>query len=51
MDIGFSAAEQQFRAEVRDWLRANIPGTPRPLEAVDALDFDKAWQRTQYDGG
>ncbi|HMT45200.1 MAG TPA: acyl-CoA dehydrogenase family protein [Chakrabartia sp.] len=51
MDIQSSAAEQQFRAECRDWLHANVPAEKRPMNAADALDFDKAWQRRLFDAG
>lgn len=51
MDIAFSPDEQNFRAEVREWLRANVPSEPRPLEAAAAKDFDFAWQRKQFEGG
>ena len=51
MDISFSIGEQQFRAECRDWLHANVPAEKRPLNASDALDFDKAWQRRLFDAG
>jgi alkylation response protein AidB-like acyl-CoA dehydrogenase len=51
MDISFSPEEQQFRAECRDWLHANVPAEKRPLNATDALDFDKAWQRRLFDAG
>ena len=51
MDITFSAAKQQFRAECRDWLHSNVPTERRPMDASDALDFDKAWQRRLFDAG
>ncbi len=51
MDIQFSAAEQQFRAECRDWLHANVPAEKRPMNAADALDFDKGWQRCLFEAG
>lgn len=51
MDITFSPAEQQFRAECRDWLHDNVPDQRRPMDAADALDFDKAWQRRLFDAG
>lgn len=50
MDISFTVVEQQFRKQVRGWLRANVPGE-RPLEPVDAHGFDKAWQRKLFDAG
>jgi len=51
MDIAFSPEEERFREECRDWLHANVPKEKRPLDAVDALDFDKAWQRRLFDAG
>lgn len=51
MDIGFSPEEQRFRSECRQWLHAHVPTEQRPMDAVDALDFDKAWQRTLFDAG
>lgn len=51
MDIAFSLEEQHFREECRDWLHANVPAERRPLNAVDAIDFDKAWQRRLFDAG
>ncbi len=51
MDIGFSPEEQQFRAECRDWLHANVPAERRLMDAVDAIAFDKAWQSRLFDGG
>ncbi len=51
MDIAFSPEEQRFRAKCRDWLHANVPTDKRPIDAVDAIDFDKAWQRRLFDAG
>ena len=51
MDIGFSSEEMRFREECRDWLYANVPAAKRPLDAADAIDFDKAWQRRLFDAG
>lgn len=51
MDISFSPDEQRFREECRDWLSANVPSEKRPLDAADALDFDKAWQRRLFEAG
>lgn len=42
---------QHFREEVRDWLRANKPREQRPGDTAGQLEFDRAWQRAQYDGG
>lgn len=51
MDIQFSPDEQRFREECRDWLRANVPAERRPMDAADAIHFDKAWQRRLFDAG
>jgi alkylation response protein AidB-like acyl-CoA dehydrogenase len=51
MDIAFSAEDVRFREECRDWLQSNIPAGKRPLDAADAIDFDKAWQRRLFDAG
>jgi alkylation response protein AidB-like acyl-CoA dehydrogenase len=53
MDYRDSPGEKQFREDVRDWLRANRPGHERPGDGDSAgqIAYDRAWQRTQYDGG
>lgn len=51
MDILFSSEEQRFRTECRDWLHANVPAERRPMDAADAIQFDKAWQRRLFDAG
>ncbi|MGH6652212.1 MAG: acyl-CoA dehydrogenase family protein [Sphingopyxis sp.] len=51
MDIGFSPEETRFREECRDWLHAHVPAEKRPLDASDAIGFDKAWQRRLFDAG
>jgi alkylation response protein AidB-like acyl-CoA dehydrogenase len=51
MDIAFSPAETHFREQCRDWLHANVPSEKRPIDATDAIDFDKAWQRQLHDAG
>ncbi|MGD9794832.1 MAG: acyl-CoA dehydrogenase family protein [Acidimicrobiia bacterium] len=51
MDLNFTAAEREFRDEVRTWLRANVPVEERPHEPVAMRAFDLEWQRRQYDGG
>lgn len=51
MEIGFSSEERQFREQCRDWLHANVPAERRPMDAIDAIAFDKAWQRTLFDAG
>lgn len=51
MDIGFSPDEVQFREECREWLNANVPSEKRPINAAEAIEFDKAWQRQLFDAG
>lgn len=51
MNLDFTPDERLFRAEVRDWLRTNVPGERRPEDGPEMLAFDKAWQRKQYDAG
>lgn len=51
MNLEFSAAENAFRAEIRDWLADNVPRGRRPTEGPAMRDFDAAWQRTQFDAG
>jgi alkylation response protein AidB-like acyl-CoA dehydrogenase len=57
MDFRLSAAENAFRAEVRDWLKANLPpgwGTPayrEPASAAEKIGASKTWQATLYRGG
>lgn len=42
---------RHFRQEVRDWLQTNRPKDKRPHDFQGQIEFDRAWQRTQYDGG
>ena len=51
MRIGFTPEQQAFRETCRTWLGEHVPAEPRPLDALDALPFDKAWQRQLFDAG
>jgi len=51
MDIRLTPEEQNFRAEVRDWLHDNVPKDPRPADWRGWREYDLSWQRKQYDGG
>ncbi|WP_327299267.1 MULTISPECIES: acyl-CoA dehydrogenase family protein [unclassified Streptomyces] len=47
MDLDFTAAEDAFRAEARDWLAAHIPASPLPsLETAEGFAAHRAWERT-----
>ncbi|MFF0424795.1 acyl-CoA dehydrogenase family protein [Streptomyces sp. NPDC004520] len=50
MDLDFTAAEDAFRAEVRAWLAAHVPGTPLPsLETEEGFAAHREWERTLSD--
>jgi alkylation response protein AidB-like acyl-CoA dehydrogenase len=51
MDLDFSAADQEFRDEVKTWLAENVPDEGRPHDRTEMRAFDLAWQRRQYEGG
>jgi alkylation response protein AidB-like acyl-CoA dehydrogenase len=51
MRLESTVEEESFRAEVRDWLRANVPRRERPLSGMEMREFDLRWQRRQYAGG
>jgi alkylation response protein AidB-like acyl-CoA dehydrogenase len=51
MQIVESQQDALFRAELRDWLAANVPATRRPEGGDAQRDFDVAWRRRQFDGG
>ncbi|MEV4252079.1 acyl-CoA dehydrogenase family protein [Spirillospora sp. NPDC049652] len=47
MDLDFSPAQEAFRAEARDWLRAHVPAEPLPsLETAEGFAAHRAWERT-----
>jgi alkylation response protein AidB-like acyl-CoA dehydrogenase len=52
MDIGWSEAEETFRAEVRDWLEAHKPPLPMPSgDSAAGVGVHLAWERTLFDAG
>jgi hypothetical protein len=54
MDLRYTAAEQAFREELRDWLASVLPavGDPPPQDDWPARRaYDLAWQRTLFDAG
>jgi alkylation response protein AidB-like acyl-CoA dehydrogenase len=50
MDLTFSAAENDFRAELRKWLAANPPG-PEPSGEDELFGWRREWQRRLHEGG
>jgi alkylation response protein AidB-like acyl-CoA dehydrogenase len=51
MDFTVTAEDRRFRAEVRDWLRANVPKEKAPPVGPEEAVFMKAWQKKLYDAG
>jgi len=52
MDLTFSAAEEQFRAECRDWLDANVPRPALPSGDTRAgFAAHLEWERRLFDAG
>jgi len=51
MDLDFSKEEQQFREQARDWLQDNVPEDRRPHHGDAMRDYDKEWQKTQFEAG
>jgi alkylation response protein AidB-like acyl-CoA dehydrogenase len=47
MDLDFGPAEEEFRTEMRAWLRAHVPAEPLPsLETADGFAAHRGWERT-----
>ncbi|HEX2016336.1 MAG TPA: acyl-CoA dehydrogenase family protein [Solirubrobacteraceae bacterium] len=51
MDLTFSAAETDFRDELRQWLAANPPGSPPGGEGDAHYSWLRDWQRRMAEGG
>ena len=48
----FTPAQEALRAEVRDWLDANVPRLRSPsMDTADGFEAHRAWERTLFDGG
>ncbi|GGT36630.1 acyl-CoA dehydrogenase family protein [Nonomuraea spiralis] len=44
MDLDFSPAELDFRAEVRDWLAAHVPERLPPMDGPEGFEAHRAWE-------
>jgi alkylation response protein AidB-like acyl-CoA dehydrogenase len=51
MDLRFSAEDEQYRLQLRQWLEDNMPSEPSPAEQDAAFAYRRAWQRQLCDGG
>src|ERR1700736_549626 len=56
MDLGFTAAEEAFRQEVRGWLEANLPAEWRHkgvggYREDEETDLQRQWQRRLHEAG
>ena len=51
MDLKFTAEDQQFREEAREWLQANAFKERRPHGGEEMRAYDLAWQKCQFDAG
>ena len=49
--LHYTAEEEAFRAEVRDWLARHLPRTPPPEDEEERRVFQRAWQRELAAGG
>ncbi|WP_424535387.1 acyl-CoA dehydrogenase family protein [Sphaerisporangium viridialbum] len=46
MDLDFTRAEQDFRAEVRGWLAAHVPDPPLPsMDTAEGFEAHREWER------
>jgi len=51
MDLTFTAEQEAFRAEAREWLEAHVPATPLPsLDTAEGFRLHRAWERTLNEG-
>jgi alkylation response protein AidB-like acyl-CoA dehydrogenase len=57
MDLTYTAAEEQFRTELRGWLRDNIPDTWRQpgfwasVPEPEGFELRRDWERRKYEAG
>ena len=51
MDLVYTEAQQAFRAEVREWLAAHVPGSPLPsFDTEEGFEAHREWERTLAKG-
>lgn len=51
MDLGYSQAEEEFRAELRAFLETCVPREPPPQDPDAEFEWLRAFQRRMFEGG
>ncbi|MGE0743562.1 MAG: acyl-CoA dehydrogenase family protein [Hyphomonadaceae bacterium] len=51
MDLDHPPEDIELRGRMRAWLEENAPRERRPSDPAGANAFDRAWQRSLFDGG
>ncbi|MDO8943391.1 MAG: acyl-CoA dehydrogenase family protein, partial [Desulfobacterales bacterium] len=51
VNLDFSAEDQRFREQVKDWLADHVPRTRPPATAQGQREYLLEWQRIQHEGG
>ena len=47
MDLVYTEQQQAFRAEIRDWLAANVPSERLPsFDTAEGFEAHREWERT-----
>jgi alkylation response protein AidB-like acyl-CoA dehydrogenase len=49
--LHYTAEEEAFRGEIRDWLARHLPRTPPPEDEEERRAFQRAWQHELAAGG
>ena len=51
MELIYTAAQAQFRTEVRDWLKTHIPTSPLPsFDTEEGFAAHREWEKTLAEG-
>jgi alkylation response protein AidB-like acyl-CoA dehydrogenase len=51
MDLSFSAAEERFRRDAREWLDGHVPPTPlASFDTREGFEQHRAWEATLHEG-
>lgn len=50
-DVSLAPDDHPFRREFRDWLAANSPAEPEPLDQDEKFAKRRVWQHTLFEGG